>query len=114
MIIFQKKEREKNNYILLQYAVLELPVHDQFESNIYAVPACTAWLENIIIQISAKDDKQATFAAICKWPPDESKLSDYLEKKKKPTDTWIVYKNVKILKFCSKYYILYYILYYYI
>ncbi|GAB1860769.1 DUF4806 domain-containing protein [Camponotus japonicus] len=83
------------------YAVLELPVHDQFESNIYAVPACTAWLENITVQINAKDDKQATFAAICKWPPDECKLSDYLEKKKKPTDTWIVFKNVKILKFCK-------------
>lgn len=65
------------------------------------MPACIAWLKNI--KVCAKDGKQVGFAAICKWPPDESKLSDYLEKRKKPTDTWVTYENVKILKFCSKY-----------
>ncbi|XP_070170894.1 uncharacterized protein [Polyergus mexicanus] len=81
------------------YAILELPIYDEFESNIYAVPVCTVWLKNI--KVCAKDGKQVAFAAICKWPPDESKLSDYLEKRKKPTDTWITYENVKSLKFCK-------------
>lgn len=99
----RKRGNKRNNFILLQYAVLELPVHNEVESNVYAVPACTAWLKNI--KMHAKDGKQVTFATLCKWPPDESKLSDYLEKKKKPTDTWVTFKNVKILKFCSKYFI---------
>ncbi|XP_071578668.1 uncharacterized protein [Temnothorax nylanderi] len=90
------------------YAVIELPSRDddELKSTVnYAVPACTAWLQNITIKV-AKDDKQGrvtrvTYAAICRWPLDESKLSDYLEKKKKPTDTWVTYENVKILKFCK-------------
>lgn len=90
----------------MQYAVLELPIDNELESAIYAVPACTAWLEDITIKVSTKEGKHVTFAALCKWPPDESKLSDYLEKKKKPTENWVTFENVKILKFCSKYYIL--------
>jgi len=103
-----RKEKEIIIYIF-QYAVLELPTHDDFNSVVYyAVPACTAWLENITMKVSPKKDKRVkiarvTYAAICKWPPDETKLSDYLEKKKKPTDIWITYENVQILKFCSKY-----------
>jgi len=84
----------------LQYAVLELPVS---KSTVYAVPACIKWLENIHIKICT-NGKKTRFAGICKWPPDESKLSDYLEKKKKPTDAWIIYENVKILKLCSAYF----------
>lgn len=90
----------------MQYAVLELSVHHGSESTIYAVPVCTIWLENIVTKICTKDGKEAMFATICKWPPDESKLSDYLEKKKKPTSNWIIYKDVKILKLCSMYKIL--------
>lgn len=88
----------------MQYAVVELPTirYDESES-IYAVPACTAWLDDITVTMRTKDNKQVIFAAVCKWLPDESKLSDYLEKKKKPTNTWIKYENIKILKFCSKY-----------
>lgn len=86
----------------MQYAVIELP-KNEFES-VYAVPTCTAWLKNI--KASSKDGKQVSFTADeCKWPLDESKLSDYLQKKKKPTDAWVTYENVKILKFCSKYHI---------
>lgn len=96
----------------MQYAVLELPVHHDFESTNYAAPVCTVWLENINIKMCTKTSKEAIFAAICKWPPNESKLSEYLEKKKKPTNTWIIYKNVKVLKFCSMYNILYMFLYY--
>ncbi|XP_071635001.1 supervillin-like [Temnothorax longispinosus] len=68
-----------------KYAVLELPADDadDFESiEYYAVPACTAWLENISIKMSKISGKQATFAGACKWPDDESKLSNYLEKKR--------------------------------
>jgi len=45
--------------------------------------------------VSRKDGKAVTFA-VCKWPLNESKLSDYLEKKKKLTADWVTYKNVKI------------------
>lgn len=90
----------------MQYAVLELSVYHGSESTIYAVLVCTIWLENIVTKICTKDGKETMFAAICKWPPDESKLSDYLEKKKKPTSNWIIYKDVKILKLCSMYKIL--------
>lgn len=64
-------ERERNNYILLQYAVLELPIDNEFEWTVYAVPACTAWLENITVKVSAKDGKQIKFAALWKWPANE-------------------------------------------
>lgn len=77
----------------MQYAIFELPADDadDFESTeYYAVPACTAWLQNISIKVSKINGKQATFAGACKWPSDESKLSDYLEKKKKPENTWII------------------------
>ncbi|XP_025162280.1 uncharacterized protein LOC112590339 isoform X3 [Harpegnathos saltator] len=75
------------------YAVFKLPIENELESTVYAMPACTAWLEDITIKVSAKDGKQVTFAALCKWPPDELKLSDYLEKRKKPTVNWITYEN---------------------
>lgn len=92
---------------MLQYAVLELPDVHGYKSTNYAVPACTLWLENVSMKICTETGKESLFAAICKWPSDESKLSDYLEKKKKPTNTWITYKHVKILKLCSTYNILY-------
>ncbi|XP_025158396.1 uncharacterized protein LOC112589428 [Harpegnathos saltator] len=82
------------------YAVLELPIENELESTVYVVPACT-WLEDITIKVSAKDGKQVTFAALCKWLPHELKLSDHLEKRKKPIVNWITYENVKILKFCK-------------
>ncbi|KYN50231.1 hypothetical protein ALC62_04462 [Cyphomyrmex costatus] len=68
-------------YILLQYAVIELPVHDISKSAVYAVPACTIWLQNIYIKKSTENDKVIRFASICKWPQDESKLKSIREAK---------------------------------
>lgn len=81
-------------------------MYEVSKPTVYAVPACTIWLENIYIKTSTENDKAIRFASICKWPQDESKLSDYLERKKRPTDTWITYKTVKILKLCSTYRVL--------
>ncbi|KYN08252.1 hypothetical protein ALC62_00763, partial [Cyphomyrmex costatus] len=66
------------------YAVLELFTYDKFEYNVYAVPACTAWLEDI--KVCEKNGKQVTFAAICKWPPNESKLIKSVRQAKTETE----------------------------
>jgi len=42
------------------------------------------------VKVSKKDGKAVTFA-VCKWLLDKSKLSDYLEKKKKPTADCVGY-----------------------
>lgn len=82
----------------MQYAVLESPTFDEIleSTDVYAVPTCTAWLENITTKHYAKDGKQITFAALCKWPSDETKLSDYLEKKR---SRLILGSHMKTLKF---------------
>ena len=74
-----------------QYAVIELTKG----GCTYVTPCPTRWVFNLTIEDGNK-------LAQCFWPRDESKLSDWIERRKKPDPSqWLTF-NVKILRLSSK------------
>ena len=80
-----------------QYAVIEL----DGEEGKYACVAPTNWLSEAMIH---DDDGVSTKQAKCWWPVHEKRLSDYVERRKKPdlSNKWRTIFRVPILKLCSK------------
>lgn len=83
--------------LFLQYATIELT----HKGEPYASPAPSCWLCDVTL---SDEGGKLVKRGECFWPKDEGKLSDWVERRKKPdlkSGQW-VFHVVTVLKLCRK------------